>query len=228
MNLHMKAVSTATNLGNMFSVAHKLQCCSLLHKPGSPVTKPQWRLPGTKKIVDVKMAAVLVPLCFINNQPSVLLTLRSSRLLGHQGEVSFPGGMTDVNDTDMSHTALREAFEEIGLLPHSVDLWGQMGLLPSRNYEIAITPVIGFCGEIDMTSLKLNHSEVEEVFSATVSSLCDSNNIGCTRFRGNVVDYTLPVFLGQKHRIWGITSIILHEVLKLLIPDSYTFTYKMY
>ena len=63
-------------------------------------------------------AAVLVPL-FLNadGEPSVVLTRRREDLRRHPGEISFPGGRQDPEDTNLSATALREAHEEIGLDP---------------------------------------------------------------------------------------------------------------
>lgn len=44
---------------------------------------------------------------------------------------SFPGGKADSSDMDLAHTALREAFEEIGLASPDIDLWGYMEATPS-------------------------------------------------------------------------------------------------
>jgi nudix motif 8 len=59
-------------------------------------------------------AAVLVLLCTVNGEPSVVLTRRSSRLSSHAGEISFPGGHYDArHDSHLLDTALREAQEEL-------------------------------------------------------------------------------------------------------------------
>ena len=61
-------------------------------------------------------AAVLVVLWGSNDDPKVILTQRSEHLKSHAGEVAFPGGKWDPEDTDLLQTALRETFEEIGAL----------------------------------------------------------------------------------------------------------------
>ena len=71
-----------------------------------------------------RLAAVLAPL-IEGPEASLVFTVRSSDLSRHAGEISFPGGLQDPGET-LSETALREAFEEIGLEPRSTDLVGAL------------------------------------------------------------------------------------------------------
>lgn len=64
--------------------------------------------------------------------------------------------------------------------------------------------------------------QVEEVFTCRIQDLCDNDNIRTTQFRTGP-GYTLPVYLGGKHRIWGLTGIFVHQTLTLLAPGLYTF-----
>ncbi|CAH8456025.1 unnamed protein product [Dicrocoelium dendriticum] len=69
-------------------------------------------------------AAVLIPLCLVHNIPSILFLRRPLHLRSHPGEIGFPGGICDPSDEgDVVRTALREAHEEVGLPPESVDVW---------------------------------------------------------------------------------------------------------
>ena len=52
----------------------------------------------------------------------ILLTKRSSALPQHRGQVSLPGGAVDPGET-IEQAALREAHEEVGLVPVPVDVW---------------------------------------------------------------------------------------------------------
>ncbi|XP_034338320.1 mitochondrial coenzyme A diphosphatase NUDT8 [Magallana gigas] len=141
----------------------------------------------------------------------------------------FPGGMMDDTDHDLITTALRETQEEIGLKIPREAVWGSLQSLPSRvNGKTLVTPIIASIGELQNHNLHLNKTEVERVFTRTISSLCDRKNVGSTQFkRGKLPSlksgYTLPVYLGGEHRIWGLTAITLHMLLPILAPGLYKF-----
>src|SRR5574340_1854045 len=69
-----------------------------------------------------RMAAVLVPLVNVDGEWNLLFTHRSDELLDHKGEVSFPGGSVEKQDQNFAQTALREAFEEVGLTAGKVQI----------------------------------------------------------------------------------------------------------
>ncbi|XP_067658472.1 mitochondrial coenzyme A diphosphatase NUDT8-like isoform X1 [Haliotis asinina] len=165
-------------------------------------------------------SAVLVPLCTVNGEPAFLFTLRSSSLRSHRGQVSFPGGKMDDTDRDPVHTALRETWEELGISMETVDVWGTMMDLPTRVPGGKVTPVIGYCGEVDVNRLSISEDEVELVFTRTIKSICEPKHNGLTQFRTSP-GYTLPVFLGGEHRIWGLTAMILHMALTTIAPGLY-------
>ncbi|XP_046551183.1 mitochondrial coenzyme A diphosphatase NUDT8-like isoform X1 [Haliotis rubra] len=165
-------------------------------------------------------SAVLVPLCTVNGEPAFLFTLRSSSLRSHRGQVSFPGGKMDDTDRDPVHTALRETWEELGITMETVDIWGSMMALPTRVTGGKVTPVIGYCGEVDVDGLTISEDEVELVFTRTIKSICEPKHNGQTQFRTSP-GYTLPVFLGGEHRIWGLTAMILHMALTIIAPGLY-------
>ncbi|KAK4288954.1 hypothetical protein Pmani_038046 [Petrolisthes manimaculis] len=170
-----------------------------------------------------KCASVLVPLCHVNGVLSVLLTVRSKTLNSHGGEVSFPGGMADPSDIDEVHTALREAEEEVGIPQSSVDVLVTMPPVPDKFGRTSVKGVIAYIGHIDLSQLKLNNDEVESVFVVSLENLCAPQNLGQTQFRSKKIPrgYTLPVFISNEPRIWGMTAIIMHMALSSLLPDVY-------
>lgn len=195
-------------------------------------TLQNYELPSLRKVTvsrDHRKAAVLVPLCTVKGEPSILFMVRSNKILAHRGEVSFPGGMMDDTDVDLITTALRETQEEIGLEIPREAVWGSLQSLPSRvNGNTLVTPIIASIGELQNHNLHLNETEVERVFTRTISSLSDRKNVGSTQFRRGKLPslksgYTLPVYLGGEHRIWGLTAIILHMLLPILAPGLYKY-----
>ncbi|ESO12218.1 hypothetical protein HELRODRAFT_63763, partial [Helobdella robusta] len=174
-----------------------------------------------------KKAAVLVPFCNVNRVPSVLFTVRSLNLSNHSGQVSFPGGMYDETDLTIFETALRESEEEIGLDRNRIHILGELAPMPSRNFETLVTPVIAFCSDIEIESLKINYTEVLEVFSCSLESLMLKTNWAYTTFNTNSVIYKLPVCLNQKHKIWGLTALVLHQTLHISFPQHFPFNFRL-
>jgi nudix motif 8 len=164
-----------------------------------------------------KKAAVLVPLCIVNNELSLLYTLRSSNLKSYRGQVSFPGGVQDKTDENLEETALRETFEELGIQRTEIDVWGNGCFISTRQKDMAVMPFIGYLGEVSLERLILNRKEVESVFTVPIKHLIEPGNCKCTQFRNA---YVLPVFIGGEHRIWGMTAVITHFVLSALLPTG--------
>lgn len=162
-------------------------------------------------------AAVLVPICVMDGEVCILYTLRSSNLKAHAGQVSFPGGKQDGDETAVE-TALRETKEEIGVTSRNVDVWGVMSTVLGRNADIHITPVIGVINNFNINALKINTHEVEEVFAVPMSSLCNPQNHGYFDIESELLR-SLPVFLHGKHKIWGITGFITQIFLYCFLPD---------
>ena len=85
-------------------------------------------LPNNRKL---SKAGVLVGICFPQQgEPSVLLTKRASHLTNHPGQVAFPGGKFELQDSTLTNTALREAEEEIGL---DRSIPQKLGVLPNHE-----------------------------------------------------------------------------------------------
>ncbi|XP_063990172.1 mitochondrial coenzyme A diphosphatase NUDT8 isoform X2 [Diachasmimorpha longicaudata] len=163
-----------------------------------------------------RTAAVLVPLCIYKNEMGLLYTLRSTKLRQNKGQVSFPGGMRDNSDNSFEETALRETWEELNIPKETVDVWSSANIVGRRH--IHVMPVLGYIGHVDPQQLKFNPHEVEEAFVISLQSLCDPNHWGFTQFRNN---YTLPAYSVAGRKIWGLTALITHIIMKALLPDVY-------
>jgi len=91
---------------------------------------------------ELTPAAVLIPLIMYQNELKILLTQRTAHLHDHPGQISFPGGRSDPEDTSAIDTALREAEEEIGLPANRVEVLGSLPhYLTITGYQVT------HCGE---------------------------------------------------------------------------------
>lgn len=135
--------------------------------------------------------------------------------------MSFPGGMRDETDVDLTETALRETWEELKIPRENVDVWTTGNLIGKT--DVNVMPVLGYIGEVVPEKLEINHDEVEEAFVVSLQKLCDPELIRFTNFRHPRV--TLPSYLGGKYRVWGFTGAITHLVLESLVPQVYEYKF---
>ncbi|WP_047589989.1 CoA pyrophosphatase [Ectopseudomonas khazarica] len=157
-------------------------------------------------------AAVLVPITR-SDEPELVLTLRASGLSTHGGEVAFPGGRRDPEDRDLVHTALREAEEEVGLPPGLVEVLGPLSPLVSRH-GIRVTPYVGLVP--DYVEYKANDAEIASVFSVPLEFFRDDPREVTHRIDYLGQSWYVPSYTYDQYRIWGLTAIMVVELVNLL------------
>ena len=130
-----------------------------------------FRLPGREG--RATPAAVLVPLVNRPHGLTLLLTQRSADLPDHPGQISFPGGRMDPGDPSLTHAALREATEEVGLPADRVDVLGELAYYETvTGYRV--TPIVGWVEP--PFSLLPDPSEVADVFEVPLAFVLDPAN----------------------------------------------------
>lgn len=161
-------------------------------------------------------AAVLVPVV-LGDEPSILLTKRTSHLSAHAGQVSFPGGRIDPEDTGPEAAALREAHEEIGLLPGSVDVLGRLtDHITGTGYRI--TPILSVIPPALTYSLSVH--EVESIFELPMRVVLDPDAPRRQRQHVKGVWREYWVWPHSDHFIWGATAAILVQLAQRLREHS--------
>ena len=189
-----------------------------------PVWQPELRTDMRLLYPDrsPRAASVLIPLIVRNDAVGVLLTQRTAHLHDHAGQISFPGGRVDESDADAIATALREAHEEIGLLPAHVEVVGTLPeYLTATSYRV--TPVIGVI-ERSFAPV-LDTFEVSEVFEVPLAFLMDPINherriaqLGDATRTFYAMPYATPerAAAGRRYFIWGATAAILRNLYQFL------------
>jgi nudix motif 8 len=165
-----------------------------------------------------KFAAVLVPLCYVDQVPSILFTKRSNTLRSHTGQISFPGGIQDPSDNNSDTcTALREAREEIGA--KNVQILGSYASLPAKEAGLLVTPVVGYLGEVKIQDFKVNPAEVEKIIIVPLQALMKPSGFDQFNYKGNG-SVSVPYWNIEGNRIWGLTALFVWNLLKIVYPKA--------
>lgn len=176
-----------------------------------------------------KPAAVLVPLLrkddLDDNNYSwhLLLTRRSDMLEEHSGQIAFPGGRSDPNDSSPEATALREAEEEIGLRSNDIQILGRLNNLRTiTNY--CITPVVGLIPW--PFEIHLERGEVSRVFTIPLEWLADPEHHEVRQrtitplYSQALSVMTIPVIYFSPYEgetLWGVSAEITLNLINVLL-----------
>ncbi len=139
----------------------------------------------------------------------MILTKRSASLSQHPGQIAFPGGKVEPQDAGPGAAALREAWEETGLPPETVEVLGELpGHETVTGYSM--TPVLGLVH--GRPALRPEAGEVAEIFEVPLSHLADpaAYSLQSRMWRGTERRYyTVP---WGPYYIWGATARILRAL----------------
>lgn len=180
-----------------------------------PLWEPELPDDMRQRFPTLRRAAVLVPLVRRPDGLTVLLTQRTEHLSNHAGQVSFPGGRWEEDDSSPIETALRETEEEIGLTRRHVEI---IGVLPEHVTASAyiVTPVVGLVTPpFDLTA---ESNEVADIFEVPLRFLMDGMNHQIMSFDlpeggGRRSFYAMPY---ERFFIWGATAGMLRNLFHLL------------
>lgn len=158
-------------------------------------------------------AAVLVPIVLGGSDPAILLTRRTDHLHHHPGQISFPGGRVEAQDSTPVDTALRETEEEIGLDRRHVEL---LGALPDyyTGTGFRVTPVVGLVHP--PFELQLDAFEVAEAFEVPLGHFLDPANHQRHSLVHEGRERQFHAMPYKDYFIWGATAGILMSLYRLL------------
>ena len=148
--------------------------------------------------------------------PTLLLTVRRADLKAHPGQISFPGGRREPDET-LRQTALREAHEEVGLDPASVEVLGTLTPLYIPPSNFCVHPYVATIPTAP--ALRPQDAEVEAVLCVSLPHLLDpqTHRIEPWMLRGREIE--VPFLDVDGHKVWGATAMMLAELLALFSGD---------
>ena len=162
-------------------------------------------------------AAVLIPLFENGGDLHIVYIRRSDHVASHRGQVAFPGGRVDAVDATLLDAALREAHEEVGIHPSTVEVIGAFPTMQTTTSGIVVAPFVGIIPSD--APLRPQLSEVAQIFDVPLNALRDP------KFRGDY-EWTsegpaarsakFPAILYGGQVIWGLTLRITLSLLELI------------
>lgn len=144
----------------------------------------------------------------------ILFTKRTQTVMYHKGQVSFPGGACDKEDTCLADTALRECLEEIGLRPEDVELLGELDDMVTRTSNYIVSPFVGIIPY--PYAFKVCSEEIEELVEVPISTLLNKCNLREELRFEEGESYTSLFYDCGQHTVWGATARILTQFLELV------------
>ena len=196
-------------------------------------------VPEEKKGVHTPSAAILIPIVRGKDEPALLMEVRSLNVL-QPGEVCFPGGHIETGETCVD-AALRETYEELGILPSSVNVLQKME--PEWHKEkMFVYPVLAEIDPFEPEHLLLRQEEVSEVFTMPIAWLLSHEP--AVYDISDPESEKLPVILRkylrnykrgnnttfywayEQYGIWGLTARFLVRFRDILLAGEYQPTWK--
>jgi 8-oxo-dGTP pyrophosphatase MutT (NUDIX family) len=178
------------------------------HETMLPASRPSLAAQG-----EYLPSAVLVAIVAAPAGPSLLLIERAEGG-PHGGQIAFPGGRAEEGDADLAATALREAREEIGLEPASVEVLGLLSPLGIAVSRYRVQPVVGLAS--GFAPLRANPAEVVAILEAPLAELTDPRSRSKREISVRGERLLVPCYLFGGLLVWGATAMILSELEAIL------------
>ena len=167
---------------------------------------------------DARRGAVLALFYPKGSRTHIALILRPTYSGVHSGQVGLPGGGYEALDEDLMQTALREAYEEIGVPPHSVHILGQLSPLYVFASNYLVQPFVGWVPT--RPNFRIDPYEVARLIEADLEQLLDPANRVEEEWTLRDRTATVPFYQIDGETIWGATAMILSELLALSLFDA--------
>jgi len=170
-----------------------------------------------KKPQDAGVLALFYP--SVSQETMLLLILRNTTPGVHSGQMGFPGGRIEAQDKNLEDTALRETYEEIGVLPSNISIVRKLTktYIPPSNFWVH--PYLGLAKKTP--KFRRQETEVEQLVPIKLVDFLNEKNIVKETLSTSYGEYIdVPAFSLNNKIVWGATAMVLNEV-KTLFKEVY-------
>ncbi len=177
----------------------------------------QTPFPRYEPNAQTRDAGVLILLYLHEDTVFIPLIVRPDTELGaHSGQVSFPGGKKEKTDKNLRETALREAFEEVGIKESEITVLGEISPLFVFASNFMVYPTIAVCNK--KPNFVPDPREVAKILEIPILHLQNTDNHKITDLEIRNTTIIAPYFDVEGRIVWGATAMILSELLEVLAP----------
>ncbi|SES64241.1 NUDIX domain-containing protein [Natronincola peptidivorans] len=179
-------------------------------------------------------SSVLVPIIEVKNEPHILFQVRSYDMKTQPGEICFPGGKVEKNET-LQQSAIRETVEELNVSQDHIEVIGKLDPIVT-TFNMIIYPFCGVLHNLDLQTIHFNEKEVDSLFTVPIKDLLSQKPLvhklkidtipdesfpfhliqNGDSYRWRVNDYYVYFYIYKDYVIWGITAKILKNFLDIL------------
>lgn len=145
----------------------------------------------------------------------LVLTRRRDDMPTHPGQISFPGGRRQGNES-LVQAALRETEEEIGIAPTAVTVIGELSSLYIPPSDFEVHPFVGWLENGERPSFRPQPSEVAEILEVPLRHLLDPATQQTEPWQLRDTTIQVPFFLVNGYKVWGATAMMISELLTRL------------
>ncbi len=164
---------------------------------------------STNDPITITQSSVLMLMFPHDGEIHTCLIRRPTGMRNHGGQVAFPGGKFEPSDRDLSETAKRESFEEVGITPNSFEIIGALSPVYVQVSNYKINPFIGWCNE--SPEFKIDNREVDQLLILPIAKLIHPHTIQSQIVYTTHGTFDVPGFLVESTFIWGATAMIISE-----------------
>ena len=137
------------------------------------------------------------------------LTKRPEYVGTHGGQVSFPGGKAEADETS-EQTALREGEEEIGVRTTNIEVIGRLTNLFVIPSNFMVTPIVAF--QKSKPVFSPDPVEVVRILEGNLNDLVRDDAVQRKEIlAAGIYPISAPHFLIDNEIVWGATAMMLNE-----------------